>query len=205
MNSINKYFQRMLINLYSLRFIPPKSTTHHANWHENYIAHLASLIQPELYVEVGIDKCQTFNKVLPFAKYLIGIDINPRCANYVTKSPKAKFYNTTSSKLARLAKKDKLTIDMLFIDADHSENQALKDFNNLFPFVTDNGLILLHDSFPKEKKGAMRGGAGTVYRAIEKLSKNTKEYEMVTIPIPPGLTILRKRKSQVHWQSKKRQ
>lgn len=31
-------------------------------------------------------------------------------------------------------------------------------------------------------------------------SRHTTEYEMVTIPIPPGLIICRKRKTQLSWQ-----
>lgn len=202
-NAVEKYYQRMMINFYSLKFIPPKSTVHHSIWHENFIAHLASLIQPKLYVEVGLDKGQTFNKVLPYARKLIGIDINKKCAKYIKESHKVTFYCINSAGFAKLARKNKLEINMLFIDADHWANQVLKDFNNLFPFVSDNGLIFLHDSFPKAKENARKGEAGTVYRAIEKLAKNSKTYEMVTMPIPPGLTICRKRKSQVAWETRK--
>lgn len=91
---------------------------------------------------------------------------------------------------------------MLFIDADHSKEAVLQDFRGFFPFVAPYGLILLHDSHPG-KEGMMHPGlCGTAYQAIEELSKETESYEMMTIPISPGLTICRKRQEQLSWHKK---
>lgn len=190
--SAKKYYQRILISNFTKSFILPKSTVNDANWHENFIAHLASLIKPNLYVEVGLDKCHTFNKIIPYAKNLIGVDSDSKVAKYITKSPKAMFLNIASDQFVKYAKEKKLKIDLLFIDANHQEKQVIKDSKGLFPSVSEDGLILLHDSFPTSKNSPGSRGSGTVHKAVDKLSKTSKEYEMVTIPIPPGLTIVRK-------------
>lgn len=39
----------------------------------------------------------------------------------------------------------------------------------------------------------------TAYQAIEELSKDTTEYELMTLPVNPGLTLCRKRKKQLSW------
>ena len=39
-------------------------------------------------------------------------------------------------------------IDMLFVDADHSKEAVAEDFKSMFPFVTDQEIIILHDGYP---------------------------------------------------------
>lgn len=88
---------------------------------------------------------------------------------------------------------------MLFIDADHKKESVLKDFYNYFPFIKEDGIIFLHDGYPKNIEYTKDGYCSNCYEAIFELSKNTTDYEMVTIPLHPGLTICRKRKKQIPW------
>ena len=108
---------------------------------------------------------------------------------------------TFATKFSKEARNANLKIDMLFIDADHSKESVLDDFKAYFDLVTVDGIILLHDSYPANEQDALPGYCGDCYKAIEELSKNTEAYEMMTIPVPPGLTLCRKRKKQVAWIS----
>jgi len=74
-----------------------------------------------------------------------------------------------------------------------------EDFNNYIKLLSDHGIMCLHDSYPKNEKYTEPGYCGDGYKAIFELSKNTDEYEMVTIPIHPGLTVVRKRSEQLNF------
>jgi predicted O-methyltransferase YrrM len=172
------------------------------NWHEDFIVHLANRLRPKVYVELGLYQCALFNRIVPYAEKLIGVDTVESAGNHMRKSPKTRFFHGTTDALAKELKKNPVKIDLLFIDADHSKESVTKDFTNFFPFISEQGVILLHDGYPENKEQTASGYCGDGYKAIEKLSQETGEYEMMTIPIPPGLTLCRKRQTQVPWQKK---
>mgnify|MGYP001795611338 CR=1 FL=1 len=92
-----------------------------------------------------------------------------------------------------------LAIDMLFIDADHCRDSVLRDFRDYFPFVRPHGLILLHDTHPGDASLLDYGWCGDAYRAVEELQRELDGFEMMTIPVSPGLTLCRKRAAQLSW------
>ncbi len=169
------------------------------NWHENFIVHLASLIQPKVYVELGLYQCELFNRIIPFAGRLIGVDIDPKAGTYMQKTNKTEFVHSRSDTYADIAAKNGLKIDLLFIDADHSYESVLDDFTRYLPLMNEQAVILLHDGFPRNKKYTDPGYCGNGYRAIQELTENQKGYEMMTIPIHPGLTLARKRATHLPW------
>lgn len=46
--------------------------------------HLASIVRPKVYVELGILQCALFNRVINFAEQLIGVDINEDAGKYMS-------------------------------------------------------------------------------------------------------------------------
>lgn len=169
------------------------------NWHEDFIVHLASLVRPKVYVELGLFQCALFNRIIPYAEQLIGVDIRAEAGQYMHHSLNARFVKATTQEFAKELKVNPLQINMLFIDADHSKEAVLQDFKNFFPFVAPHGLILLHDTHPKNEEMMNPGLSGTACQAVEILSKDTGAYELMTIPVSPGLTICRKRQTQLSW------
>ena len=169
------------------------------NWHENFIIHLASIIRPKTYVELGLYKCELFNRIIPYADKLIGIDILPKFGKYMKKTEKTTFICSSTTAYYEEIKKKPIVIDMLFIDANHSKESVKEDFEHFFPFVADQGIILLHDGYPKNDNYTDFGHCGNGYKAIEELSQKTDQYEMVTIPMHPGVTICRKRSKHLPW------
>ncbi|MDO9399733.1 MAG: class I SAM-dependent methyltransferase [bacterium] len=163
------------------------------NWHENFIIHLASLLRPKIYLELGLYKCELFNKMIPFAEKLIGVDISLESEKYIKKLSKTEFICSDANTYAQYLKKNPIKVDLLFIDANHSKESVLNDFQNYFPFISNQGIILFHDTYPKNKFYTQKGYCGDCYKAIEKLSKYTDKYEMMTIPVHPGLTLCRKK------------
>lgn len=179
--------------------LPEKNQPVPENWHEQFILHMVSLLRPKLYVELGLYHCELFNKLEPYVDEMIGIDISNDFGKYMIKSPKAKFICTTTNEFIKSNELKNKKIDLLFIDANHSYKSVKTDFENYYKHVSDQGIILLHDGYPKNKKYTSNGYCGDGYKAIWELTKKMKNYELVTIPIHPGLTICRKRKKQVNW------
>lgn len=173
------------------------------NWHEDFIVHLASLVRPKVYVELGLYHCALFNRIIPFAEQLVGVDISMEAGNYMQQSSKTRFFKGTTQEFAREVESNPFQIDMLFIDADHSKEAVAQDFKDFFPFVAPHGLILLHDTHPGNEQMIQPEWCGTAYLAAEELLKESgSAYELMTIPISPGLTICRKRQVQLSWQEK---
>ncbi len=52
-------------------------TTTPVNWHEDFIVHLARVYRPKVYVELGLYQCVLFNRMIPYAEKLIGVDTVP--------------------------------------------------------------------------------------------------------------------------------
>ena len=169
------------------------------NWHEDFIDFLGGLIRPKVYVELGLFRCGLFNRMIPHAEKLIGVDMNPEAGNFMLQSDKVRFFNGTTQQFAQELQENPLQIDLLFIDADHAKEAVLQDFYDFFPFVSPHGLILLHDTHPRDAEMLQRTLCDTAYEAIEELSKDTTEYELMTLPLSPGLTLCRKRKKQLSW------
>jgi len=176
-----------------------KSNETPINWHEDFIVHLTRVVRPKVYVELGVYQCALFNRVVPYAQKLIGIDNSEEAGKFMKKTAKAKFVRLSTDEYYRELKKHPIKIDMLFIDADHSKESVLKDFKHFFPYVSDQGVILLHDGYPKNIAQTKPGYCGDGFKAIEELSKHTDDYEMMTIPVTPGLTLCRKRKKHLNW------
>lgn len=172
------------------------------NWHESFIEHLASVLKPKVYVELGLYRCALFNRIIPHADHLIGVDLDAEVKNWIAKCDKVEFVHSGTDDYAIALRQRPIAIDMLFIDADHSSGQVLKDFWNFFPFVSWHGLILLHDTHPKSMEFTQAGHCLDAYKAVEELSRHTEEFEIMTIPVHPGLTLCRKRIRQLSWMER---
>lgn len=116
------------------------------NWHEAFIVHLAKLLRPKVYVELGLYQCTLFNQMIPYADQLIGVDLSSEAGSFMIRSPKVVFIHGTTADYAVQLNANPIQIDLLFIDANHSKESVLSDFNNFFPFIAPHGVILIHDT-----------------------------------------------------------
>jgi predicted O-methyltransferase YrrM len=179
--------------------IPRAIATGEIRWHVQFIAELARVLRPNVYVELGIHTAELFNLAAPFAGHAIGVDIDPAAGGHIVSARNARFFCGRTDDFIRAAEQNDLMIDMLFIDADHSRAAVLRDFADYFPHVRPQGLILLHDSDP-DPELISPDWCGDGYLAVEELARTAQAYEMVTIPLSPGLTICRKRTRQLSSQ-----
>ena len=56
------------------------------NWHVNFILHMASILKPSCYVELGLYQCELFNKMIPYCERLYGVDIVESVSAFMKKS-----------------------------------------------------------------------------------------------------------------------
>ena len=97
------------------------------NWHVEFILNLASVLKPNVYLELGLYKCELFNKMEKFCDKLYGIDMAEITKKYVKRSNKIHFMNTDTNAFFDYAIDHKISIDFAFIDADHSY-EGLKNY-----------------------------------------------------------------------------
>lgn len=166
--------------------------------HTNIVTALAIEARPDVYVELGVAEGYTINKVVDYVGKAIGVDSDNNSKLLLNK--KIEFYNMTTDNFFE-AMKNSLKIDMLFIDANHDYDQALKDFINFSSIVNENGLIMMHDTFPIDERHIIKGRCSDSWRVAVYIRKNfNKDFEIMTIPIHPGISIIRKANKQLIWR-----
>jgi hypothetical protein len=163
------------------------------------VEHLAFIFRPKVYVELGLYRCELFNRIVPYAEHLIGVDMDPTAGDLMVKSQKTQFVCSTTEDFAKELQSNPMAIDLLFIDADHARDAVLKDVWDFFPFVVPHGLIILHDTHPKNEDQMQRHFCDDAYKAAEELAKASDRLELMTLPLHPGLTLCRKRRTQLSW------
>lgn len=157
-------------------------------FHERFIPMLVEGVGAESYLEFGTYLNQTIGKVSCKKRYAVDTDPLPILGIHFFQMTTDEFIEKHAAKYA--------PYDFVFIDADHSAKAVEKDFRGIWPHVADEGLILLHDSNPESKADTVATLCGDAWKFAMKIARN---YECVTIPYHPGVTIIRKR---ISWGPK---
>jgi hypothetical protein len=85
--------------------------------------------------------------------------------------------------------------DSVFIDADHSHEQSLRDFLNVKDRVIEDGFIFLHDTYPYDEIFFDPGACNDVYKTALYIKNHfIDEFEILTFPFNPGVTVVKKMK-----------
>lgn len=169
------------------------------SWHINFLAELAKVTKPKLYVEIGIYEAATINSVSKFTESAIGVDINPNAEKFL-KHKNTQFVHGDSSKAAERIGKLSKTIDLCFIDGDHSSGAAISDFLNLKAFASDAAIFCFHDTWPNSESDTADNRCSDSYRVPNLLAELTNgDWSAITIPVYPGLTIVQKRGIKPLW------
>src|SRR6185369_1979912 len=86
-----------------------------------------------------------------------------------------------------------LKYQFAFIDADHAADAILKDFANVFEYLEVGGYIFLHDTYPCFEWLLSAKYCNDAYKAPGIIKEKYKgQIEILTLPLNPGLTIVRK-------------
>ena len=130
--------------------------------HRGFAEKLVRFLNPKVIVDLGVDwGYSTFSFALPRIGHTYGID-NFTGDTFVGTDENRLKYNFVTMKREKLHLQDNLTliegdfnevaqtwdktIDILHIDGSHKYEDITRDFETWSKFVTDNGIILLHDT-----------------------------------------------------------
>lgn len=162
--------------------------------HADFIANICKFYKPNVYIEYGLSTCITTSAVAPWCKRIIGVDIAHH--SNMNLIPHLEFYKMKTSDFAPILNNMNVKIDVAFIDACHKSSVVVQDFNDIWPHMEDNGMIFLHDTFPVESHYLADHYCSDCYLVPSQLKALYKDtIELVTIPIQPGLTMVRKVKA----------
>jgi hypothetical protein len=149
------------------------------------------------YLELGVRQGFCFNAVAPLAVEAYAVDIKNSYKGIKQNKNLVWKHMTTEQFLKNHDPNRKF--DLVFIDADHSHKSSLKDFIAVLPLVNDNGLILLHDTYPPSKGFTQEGYCFDCYKTGEYIRNNFgTECEIVTLPFYYGVSIVRKMRLGKH-------
>jgi predicted O-methyltransferase YrrM len=170
----------------------------------NLLFSVALSAEPVTIVELGtgpgvsslafIRVIQYYTSIKSEQGILHSCDLNPKMQEPLKKyGDIVKLHLMSTDELAILWGHEKEPIDLLFIDADHSNEQSLKDFDNFAPYIKPNGLVLMHDTFPLSENHEQLQYSGTVYKTAQFIKHNYQnEFEIMTIPYLCGISLIRK-------------
>jgi len=143
------------------------------------------------YLELGIRKGNCFNAVAPLSSEAYAVDTR-NYYRYVEQNKNLIWNRMPTVEFLKKHDSEK-KFDLVFIDADHSYKASLNDFKLVLPLVNDNGLILLHDTYPPSEEFISSDCCCEVYKTAEYIRNNfNKECEIVTLPFYFGISVVRK-------------
>lgn len=120
---------------------------------------LAAKIDPHHICEIGVEKGGTnflLSQSLPAVKLIVGIDLfvkgRTRLRNFSRPDQELRYINGSSYASRTVGRFRRIlgsrTLDVLFIDGDHSYEGVKRDFLSYREFVRNGGLIAFHDICP---------------------------------------------------------
>lgn len=185
------------MNPIHLRNIPGELETYN---HAEILEHFAKWIKPERYLEIGVRDGRILKIISKYSHECYGVDIKFSEYNY---DKNVKLFEMSSDEFFRF-KPVTTKFDMVFIDGDHSKKQVYKDFMSVKNHVIDDGFVFLHDSYPFDEWMTAPDLSDNCWEAILDIKKNFyDEWEIITLPFNPGLTIMKKieHTKQLIWKN----
>jgi len=140
--------------------------------HRNFAEWLVKFLNPKVIVDLGVDYgFSTFSFAIPRIGHVYGVD-NFVGDDFVGEHSSYQ-YNFVNMKREKLHLQDNVTlikgdfnevaetwdkkIDILHIDGSHHYEDVKKDFETWSKFVSDNGIILMHDTCVEQYEGKEYG------------------------------------------------
>ena len=149
---------------------------------------LATALRPALYIEYGVHMGETIMAVAPLCGRAIGVEKNPELpfmGGYED-------HRMDTREFSGRILPGLPPVDLSFIDADHDSGPAFEDFYALYRHTAPGGLVLLHDTYPADLSQTDHGFCSDSWRVPRIIAAVFPDAEQITLPVPPGITIVRK-------------
>lgn len=172
--------------------------------HIELIEYFVRLLKPKSFLELGVQFGECTNKIIDLIPLYHGVDIeiNSNIEYLIANKPNFRFSNLSTNDFFLNVNKEekKLDLDMVFIDAFHSHSQSYTDFLNVKDHVNQDGFIFFHDCYPFSIEDTHSSLCGDCYKTSDVIRNNhNNEFEILTIPVFPGISIARKCIKQLAW------
>jgi predicted O-methyltransferase YrrM len=179
-------------------------------FHTLFLRLLARRMSPKFYIELGVNTGDTFTQVRYYCRFSVGVDINPDLYQGSRKnlallpSPDPvnpehdRFYGTTTQEFLKEHLPDLVKShghpELVFIDADHDFRAVMEDFGEVWKWIAPHGLVVIHDTFPEAKEHLSPKVCANSYVAAEYIQhyRGSFKCECLTLPVPPGLTLVKR-------------
>ena len=173
--------------------------------HIEMIEYFVRLIKPKNFLELGVQFGETTRRIIPHIKetyYAVDIYQDENMEYFKKTYDNFIFSNMTTDSFFKYLDNNNinLKLEMVFIDACHSYEATYRDFLNVQKHLVNDGIVFMHDMYPKDLKSTSKDLSGDTYKTAEKIRLNHNyNFEILTIPVEPGLSILRKVDRQLNW------
>ena len=143
------------------------------------------------YIEYGTRSGECMEHISFYTNNVYGVDI----IDYIPKGKNISFYKMFTDDFSNIHLKD-IKYYYAFIDADHSSKQVFVDFEYIFKNIEIGGFVFLHDTYPCMEENLLPSACNDCYKTPFRIKQKYGRdiLEILTIPINPGLTIIRKLK-----------
>ena len=182
----------------------PRTVDDFNYWHLNVIDQLLSVLKPEVSVEVGVAEGQGTQVISRHSSRVFAIDMDLEAKINISKLKNVTFIHRDSwSALEAFSETLANKVDFLFIDGDHRAEIAYGDFSRAQALLSARGIIALHDTYPGDSSFVSEENewCGSAYLVPEMIRKNFPEFDCVTLPIHPGLTLVQRRIKKPIWMN----
>lgn len=150
------------------------------------IEQIALTTNVKSYLELGISDGRTFKLLERRIPNSVGVDFR----DWLGSNKVGKFFHM---KTDEFFSQNEDTFDLIFIDADHTSQQAIKDFENSLKILNKNGTIVIHDTDPINKNYLAIQFCNDSYKLVDFIRMN-QDLECITLPVGvAGLTIVRRK------------
>jgi hypothetical protein len=169
------------------------------------------------YLEIRVNKGKNFFPIKARQKIAVDPSFNiarKRKLKWILKNPSnlsAKYYEITSDDYFENVKNN-LQLDVVYIDGLHTFQQSLKDVNNSLKYISENGVIVLHDCNPPHEAAAYPADSidqaaalnlpgwngewcGDVWKTICYLRASRKDLKIIVLDCDYGLGIITRGKA----------
>jgi hypothetical protein len=175
------------------------------SWHEGFINIICQAIKPKISIEVGVAHGVVTRILSKSSEHVFAIDIDAApIAGIEQLTNVTGIIGDSPIKLQELSNRG-VKADIIFIDGDHRIDAAIKDFNEALKLVQLEGLILMHDTYPRNKDFVSEKNevCSTSYLVPDRIRSLYPGMNVITIPTHPGLTIIQSNLSRPKWMQTK--
>jgi len=183
-------------SLYRRLLPPPIETVNHTFIIECVVDEYKRSIKGDVrYLEYGVRSGENFAKISEKVSEAYGVDmvIQSGVDMFSRSNLNTQLYEMLTDEFRDRVLPYMDNMDVIFIDADHSSKSVISDFEGVILRVNVGGYIVMHDTYPCNEDYLHPGACHDCYKTPMYIKgKYGDKVEVLTLPLNPGVTIVRK-------------